>query len=58
MSDKYTDNLIKSGADPVLIGKLLQIPAPEPKPAAEQPSEGSEKPAKPSKASKRTSKGR
>lgn len=53
MSDKYTDNLIKSGADPVLIGKLLQIPAPQPQPAAEQPAE---EPAKPSKAAKRTRK--
>jgi hypothetical protein len=56
MSDKYTDNLIKSGADPVLVGKLLQSPAPQPKPDAEQPAKAAEKPATPRKASKRTRK--
>lgn len=34
MSDKYVDNLIKSGADPILIGKLQTSPAPAPAPAS------------------------
>lgn len=33
MSDKFVDNLIKSGADPILIGKLQTSPAPAPAPA-------------------------
>lgn len=56
MSDKYTDNLIKSGADPVLVGKLLQSPAPQPQPAAEKPAKAADEPAKPRKATKRTRK--
>jgi hypothetical protein len=56
MSDKYTDNLIKSGADPVLVGKLMQIPAPQPQPATEPPAKAAEKPATPRKATKRTRK--
>ena len=53
MSDKYTQNLIAAGADPVLVSKYQQVPAP--KPAAE-PAQAPEEPAKPRKAAKRTRK--
>jgi hypothetical protein len=53
MSDKDTQNLIASGADPVLVGKLQQFPAPKP---VEEPAEAAEEPPKPRKAARRTTK--
>jgi hypothetical protein len=53
MSDKYTQNLIASGADPVLLGKFQQVPAPQP---AAEPAEAAKEPPKPRKAVKRTTK--
>jgi len=53
MSDKYTQNLIASGADPVLVGKLQQLPASKP---VQEPAEAAEEPPKPRKAAKRTAK--
>jgi hypothetical protein len=53
MSDKYTQNLIAAGADPVLVSKYQQVPAPK---AVAEPAQATEEPAKPRKAAKRTRK--
>lgn len=53
MSDKFTQNLIATGADPVLVGKYQQVPAPK---ATAEPAQAPEEPAKPRKAAKRTTK--
>lgn len=56
MSDKYTQNLIASGADPVLVSKFQQVPPRKPQPAPEPAPEAAEEPPKPRKATKRTTK--
>ena len=53
MSDKYTQNLIASGADPALISKFQQVPPPKAQPA---PTPAPEEPPKARKAAKRTTK--
>lgn len=53
MSDKYTQNLIASGADPALISKFQQVPPLKAQPA---PTPAPEEPPKARKAAKRTTK--
>lgn len=49
MVDKYLQNLIEQGADPVLIAKLGGLPAPASSPEPEKPAKAAKKPAKATK---------
>lgn len=49
MVDKYLQNLIDQGADPVLIAKLGGSPAPAASPEPEKPAKAAKKPAKAAK---------